>query len=197
MTHTIEYTKQEVQAFLETTTDRNNNLIDALTRKGYKVSTNGKRGANLRFILDKELKVEADPVLEEFGFKPKRPEYTRMLIKVLVEDFNHNCGLTWNALSEYIETKYGVVIAPQHLSTAYSELVQQGTALNLRLSDREYLKKDGTKATDEEVEVLRFVINGFVAQGVNPWIARQIGMTQQGLGYYKHKQLSKWVTHNC
>lgn len=78
------YTKEQVQQFLGTTDNDSTNLKKALTRKGYEVKTNGKRGANLRFELDKELiKQDAPTWTELFGFEPKYKSATTALLLLL------------------------------------------------------------------------------------------------------------------
>lgn len=84
MENTFIYTKEQVQQFLETTDNDSTNLKKALTRKGYEVKTNGKRGANLRFILDKELVASTEPTWTElFGFEPKHKSAARALLLLL------------------------------------------------------------------------------------------------------------------
>lgn len=85
MENVFEYTKQEVQQFLETEQDRTDNLKRALTSKGYEVSTNRKRGEAFRFILDKELVAEVDEWTELFGFKPSRKTAAKTLLLFLHE----------------------------------------------------------------------------------------------------------------
>ena len=113
------YTKQEVMEFLGTTTTVNNNLLDGLKRKGFTAKTNGKRGANLRFELDKPM---VDPIQQEFGFRPSRPETTRALLKAF-HDFGGVLVMSWIEVSVYIKETQGINIAPNNLSTVYVELL--------------------------------------------------------------------------
>lgn len=183
------YTKEEVKTFLETNTDNNQALKNNLTRKGFEFEVEG-QGKNIKFLVETEL---IDPRMAEFGFKPKRPEYTRVLTKVLMEDFKGKCPLTWKDLSSYIKEHHEVSIAPQNLSTAYSELVAYGSALGLELSDRDYVKENGAQASEKDMIELRNTINFYVQQRKeNPWVAWRKGLRIHALSYQKYKQLSQW-----
>lgn len=155
------YTKQEVQEFLGTETTVNNNLLDGLKRKGFEAKTNGKRGTNLLFILDKEL---VDPMMEEFGFKPALPNYMRILIKVLREDFGGVCLLTYRELSEYIEEHYNVSIDPSHLGATYRELVANEKAPESKLV-KPTLIKDGKEVDEETEAAFKLYISNKVNEG--------------------------------
>jgi len=124
------YTKQEVQEFLGTTNNKNDDLINSLATRGIEAETNNRRGANLRFKLNKAM---VDPIVEEFGFKPRRPNTTRTLLKVF-QDFDGALNMSWAAVSEYIKETYGENIPATNLSTAYRELVENDKATPIDVS---------------------------------------------------------------
>ena len=153
---TYHYTKEQVQDFLGSQSSDINSLRQALKRRDFTVKT--KQG---NFILDKEL---IDPLVEEFGFKPVLPNYTRILIKVLREDFEGVCLLTYRELSDYIRDNYDIFIDPSDLGKAYRELVAHEKAPESKLIQPTLIKNG--KVVDEKTEAaFRAYLDGKVSQG--------------------------------
>lgn len=182
-----EYTKQEVKGFLQTETDRNDVLKKALTTRGYEVSTNRKRGEAFRFVLDKELKCA---LVKEFGFKPARPTYTRILIKVLHEDFGGVCHMTYRELSKYIEEKYGITIQHTHLGEAYRELTRHGRALELAFTTHVLLDYKGDFADEQQVEEFKSYLHAKTAEGYEFGRVWNTGLVLYSLRAVKGKMLN-------
>lgn len=158
------YTKEQVQDFLGSQSSDINSLRQALKRRDFTVKT--KQG---NFILDKEL---IDPLVEEFGFKPVLPNYTRILIKVLREDFEGVCLLTYRELSDYIRDNYDIFIDPSDLGKAYRELVAN--------TDIEYRKYNSSQAIEGPTvaftgHLLYFIIDKRTGQTVYIGITNDYG----------------------
>lgn len=122
-----EYTMEEVQAFLESKSTDKKVLKRSLERRGYEVSNNKKRGADYRFILNSGLK----PKDIEFylGYKPKRPETTRVLVSFLLEQGAEGFKGSYKELKKAINSKYGIEIGENHIGDTYRELVASDKAL--------------------------------------------------------------------
>lgn len=138
------YTKEQVQEFLGSQSSDNQTLKRGLNRRGFEVGTNNKRGANLLFILDKEL---VDPMMEEFGFKPTRPETTRALLKAF-HDFGGQLNMGWSEVANHIKATQGLDIHHSNLSRAYKELAD-----NEKVNPMEayvVINSKGTELTVEE-----------------------------------------------
>lgn len=178
------YTKQEVQEFLGTTNNNNQALIRALKTRSIAAKTNGKRGANMRFGLDKPM---IDPVLEEFGFRPSMPNYTRILLKAF-EDNGGRFVMTWKNISAFIWETQGVRVHYSNLSRAYKELFNNGKTI----PDVQYIILD---AQDNELTAQQEVLfgqrlaayNAYYGEGYN---AYQLTLNSFGFSLVKLKQVS-------
>lgn len=142
------YTKEEVKTFLESKSNDNSALIRSLDRKGFEVKTNGRRGANLRFELNKELKVEGIEAI--LGFKPVRPRYTILLLKILIE--GEFVG-TYEELASEVKHLFDETVDGNNIGKTYRELVEHGFAISSTEAKEQgmrELRKDGFKLTEED-----------------------------------------------
>lgn len=178
------YTKQEVQEFLGTTNNKNNDLINSLATRGIVAKTNGKRGANLLFELDKPM---ADPIQQEFGFRPTMPNYTRILLEAF-EDNGGRFVMTWKDISSFVWETQGVRVHYSNLSRAYKELFDNGKTI----PDVQYIILD---VHDNELTAHQEVLfgqrlaayNAYYGEGYN---AYQLTLNSFGYSLVKLKQIS-------
>lgn len=140
MTNVFEYTKQEVQQFLETEQDRTDNLKRALTSKGYEVSTNRKRGEAFRFILNKKLVAEVDQWTELFGFKPSRQTAAKTLLLFLHEQ-GKPVFMTDDELAFYTTLN-----SRENVRKARQELAKAGYIVETRVQKEFYRMGDKSRA---------------------------------------------------
>jgi len=180
------YTKEEVQEFLETTNNNNQALLRSLKVRNITAETNGKRGANLLFILDKEL---VDPMMKEFGFKPTRPETTRALLKAF-HDFGGQLNMSWAEVANYIRETQGLDIHHSNLSRAYKELMD-----NERANPMEayvVIDSEGTELTTQE----RVAFDKYVAKlretYDSNYMTFQLALSKFGYRNVKRKEIGAY-----
>lgn len=135
-----EYTKQDVMEFLGTDKDRTDNLKTMLKTKGFTAKTNGKRGANLRFELDKELKKEVDKWTELFGFEPSRKTAVKTLLLFLHEQ-GKPVFMTDEELAFYTGQESAGTV-----QKARQELIQAGYIVETKVQRQFYKMGDTTRA---------------------------------------------------
>lgn len=179
------YTKQEVQEFLGTANNNNQALLRSLRVRNITAETNGRRGANLLFILDKEL---VDPMIKEFGFKPTRPETTRALLKAF-HDFGGQLNMSWAAVSEYIKATQGINIAPNNLSTVYNELMENEKVCPVV---RNIVLNNGQPLTDEERDAFDEYLAGIRQWNSNMSITFRLALSKFNYQSVKVKEVSAY-----
>lgn len=180
------YTKQEVQEFLGSASNDNQTLKRGLERKGFEVNTNGKRGANLLFILNKEL---VDPMVEEFGFKPTRPETTRALLKAF-HDFGGQLNMSWAEVANHIKETQGLDIHHSNLSRAYKELLD-----NERANPMEayvVIDSEGTELTPQERVAFDKYVSKLREAYDSNYMTFQLALSKFGYRNVKRKEISAY-----
>lgn len=176
---TYHYTKEQVQEFLGSKSEDNKTLRRGLLRRGFEVSI--KKGV---FTLNKELLC---PIQQEFGFKPVRPNTTRLLIQVLA-DLGGTTTMNWTELNDYIREHYGKSPGASHLSTAYRELVEHGSAADIT-SVELFDRTTGELATEEQVKEFRKLFYRLMGQDYPVGIAYNLALVYSQLKKSKVKEL--------
>lgn len=173
------YTKEQVQEFLGSASNDVNSLRQALKRRDFTVKT--KQG---NFILDKPMLC---PIQQEFGFRPIRPNTTRLLIQVLA-DLGGTTTMNWTELNDYIKEHYGKSPGASHLSTAYRELVEHGTATDIT-SVKLFDRTTNELATEEQVKQFRKLFYRLMGQGYPVGIAYNLALVYSQLKRSKVKEV--------
>ena len=148
------FTKEQVQKFLGTATNKNDNLIKGLANKGITATTNGKRGANLRFECDKPLEVELSEFEKEFGFKSKMPNVAVHLWKFFGLQGGQFYG-SFRMLTKDLNEVFGTSYTHSNVYAVYKEFVEKGFANSHREAKEEFdywYQVEGQAATAEQVE---------------------------------------------
>lgn len=173
------YTKEQVQEFLGSASNDVNSLRQALKRRDFTVRT--KQG---NFILDKPMLC---PIQQEFGFKPIRPNTTRLLIQVLA-DLGDTTTMNWTELNDYIREHYGKSPGATNLSTAYKELVEHGTATDIT-SIELFDRTTGELATEEQVKQFRKMFYTMLGRKYPVGIAYNLALVNCDLRKAKIKEM--------
>lgn len=173
------YTKQEVQDFLGSQSSDINSLRQALKRRDFTVKT--KQG---NFILDKPMLC---PIQQEFGFRPIRPNTTRLLIQVLA-DLGGSTTMNWTELNDYIKEHYDKSPGATNLSTAYRELVEHGSAADIT-SVELFDRTTGKLATEEQVKQFRKMFYTMLGSKYPVGIAYNLALVNCDLRKAKIKEM--------
>lgn len=176
------YTKQQVQEFLGSASNDINSLRQALKRRDFTVKT--KQG---NFILDKPMLC---PIQQEFGFKPTRPNTTRLLIQVLA-DLGGTTTMNWTELNNYIKEHYGKSPGGSNLSAAYRELVEHGTATDIT-SVELFDKSTGELATEEQIKQFRRMFYTMMGQSYPVGIAYNLALVNCKLKRSRVKEVGAY-----
>lgn len=179
---TYHYTKEQVQEFLGSKSNDINSLRQALKRRDFTVKT--KQGS---FILDKPMLC---PIQQEFGFKPLRPNTTRILIQVLA-DLGGTTTMNWTELNNYIKEHYDKSPGGSNLSAAYRELVEYGTATDIT-SVELFDKSTGELATEEQIKQFRRMFYTMMGQSYPVGIAYNLALVNCKLKRSRVKEVGAY-----
>ena len=173
------YTKEQVQDFLGSRSEDNKTLRRGLLRRGFEVSI--KKGV---FTLNKELLC---PIQQELGFRPVRPNTTRLLIQVLA-DLGGTTTMNWTELNDYIKEHYDKSPGATNLSTAYRELVEHGSAADIT-SVELFDRTTGELATEEQVKQFRKMFYTMLGMKYPVGIAYNLALVNCDLRKAKIKEM--------